>query len=504
MNILKYNLRFLLFVAVITLLYGVLFVFSDFYGTPYGNGKDLLILTSHWLIIEIAVFGLLWLLAVNKYVFAIFFPVLTVLCTVYAYFRYTANVVFTAMTIELALVNDLRTDMDVITWQLVLLMLLALVASVFIVCYRWKKIRISHSWLHMLLSVVLFYVPSHVYPLARPVVNRVPFCLYEAVKSYVDNKNEIKSERPDFKGTSVCHSDSLTVVFVLGESLRSKNLQINGYKRETTPLLCSEKNVVSYPNIYTEYAFTHNSVPHIMTRSDRKDPDKAYRERSFISLMRKTGYHTAWIANQEPANTFTYFLGECDTLIYANSGKSMYVFDEWLDGDLLPHFDSILKRQESRQFILLHTIGSHWYYNSHFTPEYTRYKPLIRSRVIGSNTEEEMRNSYDNTILYSDYFWHELIRQLKNRCAILFYLSDHGECLGEDGFFTHGSDHPELHKPACFVWYSEQFAARYPEKVSHLKDNKDKKYDSTFMFHSILDAADISSPYIDPSSDILK
>ncbi len=101
------------------------------------------------------------------------------------------------------------------------------------------------------------------------------------------------------------------MVFVLGESLNAKNMQINGYKRPTTPYLMKEKNVVSLPHIYSEYGYTHESVPYILTRASHKAPDLGYKERSFISILKKAGYQTTWLANQESIVTYSYFMNEC-------------------------------------------------------------------------------------------------------------------------------------------------------------------------------------------------
>ena len=235
-----------------------------------------------------------------------------------------------------------------------------------------------------------------------------------------------------------------------------------------------------------------------MTRSDEKHPDRAYTERSFVSLMKHAGYSTAWLANQESIKSFLYFMKECNRLKYVSSGKVSYIYDKWLDTDLLPYLDDELRRKEPRKLIILHTVGSHWYYNTHFTDEYQKFMPITNSKIISSNTFEQIRNSYDNTILYSDYFWNQVINRLRKTNAILIYLSDHGECMGEDGHFIHGSvDNEPQHLPGCFVWYSDIFASKYSSKVDALLSNKDKRYKSYFLFHSILDAADIKTAYVE-------
>lgn len=491
-----------LFSAVLTVLYGVFFLFSEFYGMPYGSLRDFAVLVFQFMVIEMATFGLIYLISVNRYVFSLVFPLMTTLCAMLTYFRYTANVTYTPMVIDLALVNDFSTSMDVVTWQLVAVCMAAFAASVTAVRIRLRRVSVCCAPAHAVISLAILYLPVGTGASNAAVRGRMPFSLYFSTADYIDSRRVVAGSRPAFAGEASCGSDSLTVVFILGESLRASSMQINGYGRVTTPLLCKERNVVSLTDVYSDYAFTHTSVPHIMTRSDEDNPDRAYTERSFISILRQAGYRTAWIANQESVNTFVYFMNECDTLVYVNGGKSLYVFDKWLDGDLLPAYDDELGRGGGRKFVLLHTIGSHWWYNSHFPDEYEVFRPVSRSRVISANSAEEMRNSYDNTVLYSDYVWNQVINRLRGRNAVLVYLSDHAENMGEGGYFTHGTDRPELHLPACFVWYSDEFARRYPHKVEALRAGKDKRWKSYFLFHSILDAADVESRWIDRRLDI--
>ena len=494
----------MIFVVLLTTFYGLFFLLSDFYDMPFSGLSDFANISIQFLVIAFSTFGLLYLISVNRYIFAVCFPVLTVLCAVLAYFKYTAKVTLTPMLFEMAMVNDLRTDMDVVSWELILLILLSILFSIFVVFYRFKKITFRYPWVHFLLSLLVVFGMTHVRAFVNPLNARIPYNIYYSASTYLANKKEIKNVRPDFYGKAICHDDSITVVVILGESLRASNMQINGYLRPTTPLLCKEKNVLSLKNIYSEEAFTHTSIPYLLTRANHENPDRAYNERSFVSLFRKAGYRTAWIANQEPVSTFFYFMKECDSLIYVNSGKSLYHYEKWLDEDILPYMDSELKRSEKRQLLILHTIGSHWWYNAHFPEHFERWKPTLHSKVISSNSHERMLNAYDNTILYSDYFWNAVINRLRNRKAVLIYLSDHGECIGEDGMYTHGADHEALHHPGCFVWFSDLYIKTHGDKVESLSRNRLKKYNSSFFFHSVLSAGSVECDVLEVEEDIFR
>lgn len=495
----------LLFVTAITLIYALVFTLSEFADSPYSSFADFLVLAFQWASITVGTFGLMYLLSVNRYIFAVAFPLLTTFSTVLAYFRYTVNAAFTPMTIELALINDARTNMQVVSWQLLCLMALTLALSLLVVRVRWRGIRFARPWLHLLVGAGIIFVTNSLIPqLSRPMAQRMPYSIYYNFSQYFENRAVAAEVRDTFTSRAVAGSDSLVVVFVIGESLRSDHLQINGYERETTPYLAQESNLVSLPDVYSEECFTHTSIPHLMTRADSVSPQRAYEEQSFVTIFKSAGFRTSWIANQEPVSTYAYFMNECDTLIYVNSGKSLYTFDKWVDEDILPHVESELAGGNPMQLHILHSIGSHWWYNSHYTDGFERYTPVVGSRVISSNSKEEMINSYDNTILYTDYFIKRTIDLIRDRNAVLIYLSDHGECLGEDGYFTHGTDRPQLHYPAAFVWYSDKYASSFPTVIENLKKNCGKRHRTDYLFHSIIDAAAITTEYMNPQMSIFR
>ena len=496
---------FIVFILLLTLFYGFTFILIDFIDTPVNNIKDTLYVFAKCGYMMVMTAILLYFLSVNKYIFAITFPTLSVLCGILSYYKLTFHVELTQMVIDLALVNDFRTSFDAISWQLILLVIIILVLSVLVVVYRFKKIKVKYGLLQLIvLFLLLLFIDSN-FTLSQPLVRHTPYSIFYSFQSYFENKRIIAENRPYFQEQVRCNSDSLTVVFVLGESLSAKNMQINGYKRNTTPFICNEKNLINLPHVYSEFGYTHESVPYILTRADHKNPEKGYEERSFISLLKKAGFQTAWLANQESVNTFVFFMNECDTLINVSNGKSLFIFSKWLDEDILPHYKKVLNYGIAKQFLLVHTIGSHWYYNNHYPDSFKKFRPVTQSKIVSSNSHEDIINSYDNTVLYSDYIWHLLINELRQRNAILIYLSDHSENLGEDGHYTHGDgDWPAQHYPGCFVWYSDRFKSLYPEKISHLEQNKDKDYNTSFLFYSILDAADIVSSYLNHPENIFR
>ncbi|MDR2804328.1 MAG: phosphoethanolamine transferase, partial [Dysgonamonadaceae bacterium] len=370
--------------------------------------------------------------------------------------------------------------------------------------FRFRKIKINKHIIHCMLAIAFICIMFHIPRIRGPVKNRIPFNLYFVTSQYFAEREEALTERPALSESTTCEEEkNLTVVFVIGEALRSDHLGINGYERNTTPYLSNEE-IVSFPHIYSKYTYTDASLAHILTRADSVHPDLGYKERSFIDLFKRCGYYTGWLAHQEPTKSYVYFMHECDTLIHINANKSPYVFDRWTDDDMLPAFDALLAEKERKALIILHTIGSHWYYNSHYTDEFERFTPVTKSRIVSSNTQEEMINSYDNTVLYTDYFLHELIERLRDKKAVLFYLSDHGEALGEDGVWLHAADAPPMHHPACFVWMSPSYKNEHPEMYDMLQQNKNQRYRTDFLFPTITEAAGIQNDGMNPQLSLFR
>ena len=502
---LKKNLKYFGFVLIATLFIGICFTLADFIKLPFREFKDFIEIFLHWVILLIAVGAVVYLISINKYVFSVAYPVICILSSVLAYFRYTAGTTLTTMILDAALNNDMQTTMDMITPGLILFVFFSLMASILLVVYRIKKVSVYKSGIHWIISILFFLVVFNIQRIKNPISERIPLNVYFITTRYFSEKQEIQKERASLSENIICgEEDELIVVFVIGESLRADHLGFDGYHRNTTPRLSNE-NIISFPNIYSEHAYTNVSLPHILTRADSISPERAYSERSFIDLFNYCGFYTAWLANQEPAKTYAYFMHEADTLIFANIDRSSYVFDyKWVDMDLFPYFEQIIRREEERKLIILHTIGSHWYYNAHFTDEFQQFNPITKSRIISSCTPEELINSYDNTILCTDYFLYNIIDQLRDKNAILFYLSDHGESLGENGVWLHAADSPPIHNPAGFIWMSPVYKESNMEKYTALRNNRLKRFRTDFLFHTITEAAGMRGGVIDHNFSLFK
>ena len=145
-------------------------------------------------------------------------------------------------------------------------------------------------------------------------------------------------------------------------------------------------------------------------------------------------------------------------------------------------------------------MGSHINYNSRVPSEYQKFQPICESSVSNCS-KEELDNSYDNSIYYTNVFLSKLMDTLKDKNALLIYTSDHGESLGEDSYglmkrFGHSTPYdiaPKEQTDIPFIlWFSDKFLQNHESlNLEKMRNLKNISHDN--IFYSILGCADISS-----------
>ncbi|HEU4857194.1 MAG TPA: phosphoethanolamine transferase, partial [Rhodanobacteraceae bacterium] len=279
-----------------------------------------------------------------------------------------------------------------------------------------------------------------------------------------------------------------------------------GYARPTNPELSRLQNLVPLTHFITTWPESIAAIPMILTR---RKPDMAWdapwHEASVLRAMAEAGYETYWISNQQA-------IGEFDSPV------SMYAYEadhvEWLnhaswtapgsyDEDLVQPLKDALNASNKDLFIVLHMMGSHVKYDYRYPPAFTHWKPTQLSPPSEGSSIERARNSYDNTILYTDHVLAQAIVALKASGAVtaLWYESDHGELIPTPTCDKEGhgvGTVPEYEIPAL-VWYSDSYQQDFPQRAANLRANADKRTLSADTFESLIDMAGVTFPGHDES-----
>lgn len=324
-------------------------------------------------------------------------------------------------------------------------------------------------------------------------------------RAYLADLKE-KSVQFAFGARQTKQTDSPQVlVVVIGESSRYDRWSLNGYSRETNPLLGTESNLVSLDDLITAVSATRLSVPVLMSRKPALQSLQAgFSEKSFLTAFKEAGFKTYWLSNQMSFGKFdtpvSVFANEAEVTRFVNLGGISD--DSHYDEVLLEPLKNALSDTAAKKLIVLHTLGNHWNYSHRYPKEFDKWQPSLLGLANPAYTDlklkQQLNNSYDNSILYTDWFLAQVIGALRSagQMASMVYISDHGQSLYDGScklaFHGHNTQY-DFHVPA-FVWYSDLYRAAYPEKIEQLLRHRGSKLATENIFHSLLDMADVRYP----------
>lgn len=317
-----------------------------------------------------------------------------------------------------------------------------------------------------------------------------------------------------FEAQATHPEDSCEVyVMVIGETARAMNFSLYGYQRDTNPRLSTTTGLVTFSDVTTQSNTTHKSVPMLLSQASATDFERLFHEKGILQAYREAGFHTVFLSNQRPNHSFIDFLGEqADQWLFLKTGDGNQAGRElagatskdgnYYDADLLPILDKILNQKRKKEFIVLHTYGSHFNYMERYPREMAHFLPDTHCEAKLEN-RPDLINAYDNTIRYTDFVLSGVIERLRKHggMSAMLYTSDHGENIFDDAhkLFLHASPRAseyELRVP-FLVWTSQSFRQLLPEVSRALYANSHKQAQSSrSAFHTMLNIGGISTRYL--------
>ncbi len=344
----------------------------------------------------------------------------------------------------------------------------------------------------------------------------VPTQIVYSVSKYIQHRY-FYSQQPfrelgDDAKLADTHTSPELLLVVLGETARAAEYQFDGYSRAT--------------NAYTKKAHfnwlgeiescgtaTAQSVPCMFSFLDRSGYSRkqADNQSNVLDVIQKSGVRVIWVDNNSGCK------GVCDRVEHLSIpvAKSNPLCDGevCLDQVLVDWVDNFIGQPLHQDtVVVLHLIGSHGpTYFRRYPAEHRQFKPDCPRSDIQNCSPEEIRNSYDNTILYTDYILAELAEHLQKQSTTLdsaiFYMSDHGESLGESGIYLHGMPWAiapvEQKTVPGLLWLSKEFASDHrlnmPCTLDHLKS---RHLSQDNLSHSLLGMLSIKTDAKNDQMDI--
>lgn len=257
------------------------------------------------------------------------------------------------------------------------------------------------------------------------------------------------------------------------------------------------------------------SLPCMFSGMPRVDYDEqlASHREGLLDIAKRAGYQVTWIDNNSGCK------GICDRVeqfkIPDTLQQKWCKNDECLDGILVDSLKVYLEKipaQDTRpRLVVLHQIGSHGpAYYERVPRVFSQFKPTCDTNAIQGCDHDQLINSYDNTVLYTDHILDTLIETLKNTTqyrSAMWYLSDHGESTGEHGMYLHGAPYAiaptqQTHIP-MLMWFSKSWQQQAEKQVHCLLQQQDKKLSQDNLFPTMLSLLDVKTKVIDSNNNML-
>ena len=302
------------------------------------------------------------------------------------------------------------------------------------------------------------------------------------------------------------------IIMVVGEAARADRFSLNGYSKETNPLLKQEKDLVDFLNMYSCGTATAESVPCMFSMFDRADYSrkKADSTENILDVLKNTNkVQILWRDNNSDSK------GVALRVDYENfkTPQTNTICDdvECRDEGMLVGLDEYIKKHKDKDIlIVLHQMGNHGpAYYKRYPKEFEKFTPVCKTNQLEQCTQEEVSNAYDNAILYTDYFLSKVINFLKpysnTHETAMLYMSDHGESLGEKGLYLHGLPYfmaPDEQKHiGSLIWLGEEMKKDFDlEKLNSYKNNQFSQDD---LFHTLLGLFEVETTVYKKDMDIL-
>ncbi|NBX53369.1 MAG: hypothetical protein EBT63_06960 [Proteobacteria bacterium] len=485
------------------------------------------------------------LFSLNIFLTRIFIFLANFIGAVYTYFALHLGIIINEQIMISALFyaeeNDISSSFDY--WVFIYTIFLMAV-STFVILGLEKKLKIKsrysfnknqlieilkNNFTRLTISVIfilLFLAPIHknvfviTYKLKTFAEQMMPSYLmaqYKEIKLMHKSSKKIELKGYENYGFELQKSGNETAptiaVIVIGESLRSDRLSINGYARDTTPKMQKIKNLFSFKDVLTCATSTSASLLCMLTdeKQDEWMPKFASstneKKYSVAKVLKDVGFDITVLstANKDSGIYIYKDFHAPDKIIMASELRKKYMSELNDFGDLLL-LQEIKTDVTKNSLYVLGTRGSHREYYGNYTRDFAKFQPDI------GHSLEQIANSYDNTIVYFDNFMNELVNKLKDSNAIIFYASDHGESLGEGDVFLHGAPLEtaprEQRRVPMIIWMSDKFIKSNQKNYANLKKanelNRAEKLEvkHDHFFHTIIGCLGINPTKKIENSDL--
>ena len=292
------------------------------------------------------------------------------------------------------------------------------------------------------------------------------------------------------------------VILIIVDALRSDKINNSEYERKLSPFLDSLtklENVHHVKNYYSTSSSSFQGISSILSSSYKISLNNFF----LHDLLKKQGYHINFILSGDHTNWYSlkdYYGENIDFFVDGYlSKKSNQVKNANNDKLIIKELNEISDYNNEPKFFYLHMMSTHE--SSTLEEKYKIYKPDDYNVFSDNISPQSLTNNYDNRIIQLDNYLKEIIRILENKNylenSILVITSDHGQSLGEKGYYFHTNSTYLSEVSIPLIIFSS-------ESKSMNKKNEHKISNQLDVSPTIIDMLGIEIPYVWDGSSLLR
>ena len=344
----------------------------------------------------------------------------------------------------------------------------------------------------------LVYVPFYLFPQTCIIANWIAAGNYvKEMQQYNDNHHIVfDSFNLDTSDTAAKKTPG-TIILVIGESSSRDYMKVynSEFPYDDTPwqedMKSNNKDFIFYNNAYSSYVQTVPTLERALSERNQYNDRPFLDSANILDVAKKTGYTTSWFSNQG-------VFGEYDTAISLMAktadltkwSHESYGFSDLYDEALLPLLKNVDPKKNN--FVVIHIMGSHIYYNDRYPHEFSKWKKGPYPDGI---------EAYANSQLYTDWLLQQIYTYGKDNLNLqaMVYFSDHGESLDK----SHNPDTFDFvmtHIP-FWIYLSPQYRAAYPQTATTLTNHEQQYFTNDLLYDTLVGLMHAPNSRYDKSRD---
>ncbi len=318
-------------------------------------------------------------------------------------------------------------------------------------------------------------------------------------------------------------SDSLNLIYLIGESCIKSHSHLYGYNLPTTPYLDEERrkgNLFVFEDVVTAFNHTSETMKNTLCcnslRNDEKWSDYPY----FPSIFKKAGYDVFLWDSQYTGNqaiyefslqSFMYNKQLCEQS-YTQTSQRIFQYD----GETVDDFSQRAKASKSHCLIMFHLIGQHIDAASRYPHEqpYEKFKAsdIKWNKPYLTDAKRQKVAEYDNATLYNDAVVKRIIDLYRDKNTVILYFSDHGDEVYDyrdsqgrvelDPKHLKEGMHSQYDVP-FMIWCSDKYMERNPDIVRDIKQSLRKPFRTDDICQVVFHLARLRTEFYRPKYDLL-